>query len=252
MDPWTLIDKIMFKIMRWLVDKSVKPFLSLKITHNQVTFFGSIIFLPLAAFSFAQGNFWGNILGIFFAFWHSFFDFLDGALGRKTNTLNKLGAWSDPVFDLIGSGLLIIGIAIGVLRNYSSLPWLVIVSLALFGHYAVLVIAYQYEGKIYGKNGPEILDSFKKSKTTLFDFLIKEFIFLRSFVFMFFGTMRYSLIVFALLNQLQYFMLIYAVFSNMRWIVMFFAYAETLNQPGTKIPQANLKIIEIMRRYIPS
>ncbi len=251
MEPWTLIDKLAFKLMRFLADKSVDFFVRLKITHNQVTFWGSMVFLPLSALSFAQGNYVWVLLGIFFAFCHSLFDFVDGTLGRKTNTLNKLGAWSDPIFDLIGSGLLMMGIAIGVLRTQNDLFWLSVTLIAMFGHYAVLVIAYQYEGKIYGKNGPEILESFRKSRTTVFDFVIKEFIFLRSFIFMFLGTMRYSLIVFGLFNQLPYFIFVYAVFSNIRWMIMFFAYAQVLNKPGTNIPQVNLKIIEIMRRFIP-
>lgn len=250
MEPWTIIDKFMFGAMRWLAEKSTNFFVKLKVTQNQVTFFGSMVFLPLSALAFSQGNYRGNLLGLLFVFLHSYSDFIDGTLARKTNTFNKLGKWSDPAFDLVGSGLLLGGISLGVLRQFSDFFWLVVVVLALFGHYGVLVVSYDYKKEIYGEKSQKILLRFKKTKTNLIDFLIKEFLFLQSFIFLFLGTLRYSLLLFAILNKLHYFLIIFAIFNNFRWLVMFFAYTQALNQPGTKIPMTNLKIIKMLRQEL--
>lgn len=236
--------------MGWLAGKTVGLWIRLGITHNQITFFPSIVFLTLAAVSFAQGTYWWGVTGIFFAFCHSFFDFIDGELARKTSTSNKLGAWSDPAFDKIGSGLLLLGVAIGVLRNHYSLFWLSITVLALFGHYGVQVLSHYYDGKIYGPVSEEIVRQIETSKTTIVDYIIKELVFLRSFPVLFFGTLRYSLVLFILLNTTHYFVVVYAIVSNIRWMLMFFIYTQVLNQPGTKIPQVNLKVVEIIKQFV--
>ncbi len=235
-----------------MAEKATDFFVFLKITHNQVTFLGSMTFLSLSAFSFSQGNLKGNLFGLFFAFCHSLFDFIDGTLSRKTNTSNKLGAWSDPAFDLIGSGLLLTGIVIGLLRNNTDTRWIAIGSLALFGHYGVMAMALYYEGRIFGKNALQIMSELDKIESNFFDYIVKEFIFLKSFIFLFFGTLRYSLVVFVLLNKMNLFILFYAIFVNIRWMIMFFVYAQALNQPGTKIPLVDSNIIRLIKPYISS
>jgi len=253
MIPFAFFDKLLFKIMRWMVSKVMWVYVSLGISHNQITLYGGLFFIPLIAYAFAMGTYQGNLLGLFFLFCQSFLDFSDGALGRKTNTLNKLGKWSDPAMDEIASGLVLAAIIIGVLKNYHTPFWITFAVLALFAHYGAISMSHDLENKVYEEEkGKIFFAKFNRGKTTVADFVIKEFIYLRSISFIFFGTLRYSVLIFALFDKLNYFLVFYAIFNNIRWFVMYWAYAQALNQPGTKIPQSNLKVIKLLREALLS
>jgi len=96
----------------------------LGLTPNALTVLGFGI-SAVAAFAAAQQAWIPAGLLVIFG---GVFDLFDGALARATNTVSRLGAFLDSVFDRAGEGVLYIGIAIGSLA-------------ASFGEGAVLAAA---------------------------------------------------------------------------------------------------------------
>ncbi|MFC1727639.1 CDP-alcohol phosphatidyltransferase family protein [Patescibacteria group bacterium] len=244
MKPWTLLDKLLWRFMRWATQFIIGPLKKMGLTPNQVTTISSVANFTLAAICFAQGDYKWILAGLFFLLLHSYFDFADGSLARATGQTSDLGGWLDPRLDVIGSEAVTVGIAIGVVRLNPGMLWLSIAGLALFGRMGSLSIVFDYHRSIYGKT--DFIKKFNQDKKmTLIDKAIKEFITLKSFPVLFFGTYRYLLPIVVLINQLKWLLLFTAVFVNLRWIIMFWAYAWTFDNRKT-----NLRVIKLLRRYV--
>lgn len=227
-----------------MANLAVKPLILLKITPNQLTFFNFLIFIPLASFSFAQGNYRGNLSGILFALIYSYFDHVDGLLARATGKTSKFGAWFDQRLDIFSSGIILAGITYGVYQQDVNNLWLAVGVLALLSQIGILSIVFEYERYLYHR--PEVLQSLLIEKKISFaERVIVEFIFLRSLPFLFFGTLRYFLFLMVIFNQLKYFLLLWAVFNNLRWIMMLVVYSLALNNQSSKS-----QIIRVIGKYI--
>lgn len=244
MKPWTLLDKLLWRFMRWATQFVVRPLIFLKITPNQVTLFSAIINFSLATFSFAQGTYGWNIAGLFFLLLHSYFDFADGTLARAVGKSSKVGGWLDSKLDIVGAEAVTVGIVIGTIRSHPTPFWLLIAAGALLGRLGILSIVFDYANSVY-KNW-QFLDSFRADKKmTLADKIIKEFLTLESFPFLFIGTFRYFLPIMVLLNKLHWFVVIFALFNNIRWVIMFWAYAKAFGGDKT-----NIRVIKLLAKYL--
>lgn len=244
MKPWTFLDKLLWKFMRWATGFAVRPLVFIGITPNQLTTLSSVINFSLAAFCFAQGTYRWSLVGLFFLVLHSYFDFADGTLARVTGKTSKLGGWLDPRIDIIGAEAIVVGIAFGVIRFNPGLFWLAVAAFAVFGRLGLLAIVFDYHRAIYGSS--KFLEKFNaSSKTTILDMLIKEFITLRSFPFLFLGTFRYFLFLAVIFNQLKLFLLTSAIFNNLRWLIMFWAYVMALREE-----KSNFEVIRILKTFI--
>lgn len=244
MKPWTFLDQLLWKVMVPLANLAVKPLSLLGITPNQLTLFNFLIFIPLSAFFFTQNNYFGNLLGLLFALIYSYFDHVDGLLARATGKTSKFGAWFDQRLDIISSGIILAGITYGFFQRDVSNFWLGVGILALFSQIGILSIVFEYERNFY--HHPKLWENFKRNKKIAnIEKVIMEFIFLKSFLFLFFGTLRYFLFVAVIFNQLIIFLLAWAVFNNLRWIIMVWVYATVLS--GRK---STLKIVNLLREHV--
>lgn len=244
MKPWVLLDKLLWKFMRWATGFAVPPLVFIGITPNQLTTLSSIINFSLAAFCFAQGRYRWSLVGLFFLLLHSYFDFADGTLAKATGKTSKLGGWLDSRLDVIGAEAVVVGITFGIVRSNPGLFWLIMAALAIFSRLGVLAMVFDYQRTIYANS--EFLDKFRKSRQmTGVDRLIKNLITLEPFPFLFLGTFRYFLPLMVILNQLKWFLLIMAVFNNLRWLVMFWAYGAALSDQ-----KSNLRVIRLFKKYI--
>lgn len=211
-----------------LANLAVKPLSLLGITPNQLTLFNFLIFIPLSAFFFAQNSYSGNLLGLLFALVYSYFDHVDGLLARATGKTSKFGAWFDQRLDIISSGIILVGITYGFFQRDVSNFWLGVGISALFSQIGILAIVFEYENNIYHR--PEVLTRLRLAKNfNLIDRIVLEFIFLQSFWFLFFGTLRYFLFLAAFFNQMMVFLFLWAIFNNLRWSVMLWAYSLALS-----------------------
>lgn len=244
MKPWVFLDKWLWKIMVPLANLAVKPLSLLGITPNQLTLFNFLIFIPLSAFFFAQNNYSGNLLGLLFALIYSYFDHVDGLLARATGRTSKFGAWFDQRLDIISSGIILAGITYGFFQRDVSNFWLGVGISALFSQIGILSIVFEYERNFY--HHPKLWENFKRNKKIAnIEKVIMEFIFLKSFLFLFLGTLRYFLFVAVIFNQLKIFLLAWAVFNNLRWVVMLWTYSLALRNQEPKSP-----VIKIFSKYI--
>ena len=244
MKPWTLLDKLLWRFMRWATQFVIGPLKVLGLTPNQVTTISSVVNFTLAAVCFAQGEYKWILSGLFFLLLHSYFDFADGGLARSTGQTSNLGGWLDPRWDVIGAEATTVGIAVGVVRQNPDPIWLAVAGLALFGRMGTLSVVFDYHRAIYGK--PEFIEKFNQDKKMkLLDKLIKEFITLKSFPFLFFGTYRYFLPLMVVFDQLKWLVAFVAVFYNLRWIIMFWAYAWTFDNRKT-----SLRVIRLLRQFV--
>lgn len=245
MKPWTFLDKLVWRIGRWVTPLIVRPLVVLGITPNQLTATSGLINFSLASFCFAQGTYRFSFLGLFFLLVHAYLDFADGDLARATGKTSKNGAWLDSRLDLVGAEAVSIGIAIGIIRSNPTLIWLVIVGIALFGRLGVLAVVFDYDRTIF-KNYLEFWQEFARDKKmTFMDKIIKEFITMQSFPFLFLGTFRYFLPLMIVFNQLGWFVIISGLFNNFRWIIMFWVYTQALS--GQK---SHLRIINLVSHYL--
>lgn len=239
------MDKLLWKVMKKASGLIIPPLVYLKITPNQLTAGSSIINFSLAAFCFYQGTFSGNIAGLFFLILHSYFDFADGTLARATGKTTKIGAWLDAKLDVLGTEIVLMSLVAGTLRTDPTFLWIVISSFAVFGHLGILSIVFEYDRFLYRET--ELFNERFNTgpKMTVFNWLIKEFITLRSFPFLFLGTFRYFLTLMLILNQVKLFLLIIAIFNNLRWVVMFWSYVLAGSENKT-----NQRVILLLREFI--
>ncbi|MBI5465416.1 CDP-alcohol phosphatidyltransferase family protein [Candidatus Gottesmanbacteria bacterium] len=244
MKPWTFLDKLVWGIARWATRFILPPLISLGITPNQLTVASAIVNFTLAVFCFAQGKYEWNLIGLFFLLLHAYFDFADGDLARATGKTSKVGGWLDARLDVMGAEAVIVGIVVGVVRVNLNLLWLSIAALAVFGRLGVLAVVFDYEKTIY--KSPQFWNEFAQDKKmTLVDRLVKEFITLESFPFLFLGTFRYFLPLMVFFGQLKWFVLISAIFNNLRWLIMFWAYAKAQGEQKSR-----LRVINLLGEYL--
>ena len=81
----------------------------LGLTPNALTVLGFAIAV-IAAFAAAKGAWIPSAVLVIFG---AVFDLFDGALARATNSVSRVGAFLDSVFDRAGEAVLFIGIAVG-------------------------------------------------------------------------------------------------------------------------------------------
>lgn len=244
MKPWNIIDKLVWGLARIATSFAI-PFLASKgISPNQVTLVSALVNFSLAGFCFAQGTHGWSLAGLFFLLVHAYFDFADGDLARATGKTTRLGHWLDPRLDIIGAEIVVVSIIFGFLRFNQSFFWLIIVALVIISRVGLLSVVFDYHRAIYTDN--RFRNDFKNDrKMTIFDKIIKEFMLLESFPFLFFGTFRYFLFLMILLNQFKWFLLTIAIFNNIRWIIMFWGYSLALGESKN-----NLRVINLLRTYV--
>jgi len=231
--------------MRWAVGFVVPVLMFLRITPNQVTILNSVINFTLAAFCFAQGVYQWNLLGLLFLLLHSYFDFADGSLARATGQTSDLGAWLDPKLDVTTSGLILVSLGFGLYQNYPNSLTLILVLLCIYSHYAIQIVSFDFkyrEVNIFLALRKAIQ---KNKKATFQDLLIKNFITLDTYCFLFLGTMRYFLTLSILVNQILIFFIGFTIFNLIRWVVMFWAYSLALSQR-----KSNREVIKALKKII--
>ena len=244
MKPWLFLDKLLWKVARWATSFIIRPLVFIGITPNQLTTLSAVINISLAVYCFSRGIYRWNLIGLFFLLAHSYFDFADGSLARATGKVSKLGVWLDPKLDIVGSEAVIVSIVFGIIRFSPTPFWLIVIFLAIFGRIGILAVVFDYCRTVYGSR--DFVDQFKKDhQMTKIDGLIKEFITLNSFPFLFLGTLRYSLFLAIIFNQLKWFLLVIAVFNNLRWMIMFWAYAMVLGDR-----KKNFRVIKLLKKHI--
>lgn len=234
-----LLDKVVRKGAGW----GVKPAASLGLSPNQITFGAFMLFILPAAFFFAQGTYFFNILGLVFIFIHTYFDHLDGMLARFTGKSSAVGEWLDSHLDIISTNLLIAAVGFAILKTHPSLFWFAVVIGALFAQAGIYAVVWEYHNTIY--TSFEFLNGFRRNKkTTILDKIIKDFITLENPLFLFLGTLRYVFLLAIIFNQLKYFLLMVAIFYNLRWIVMFWAYVCVFDR------KPKWQVIKILSEFI--
>jgi phosphatidylglycerophosphate synthase len=241
MKPWTILDKLLWRLMVPLANLAVRPLAILHITPNQLTLFNFLIFIPLSAFLFSLGTHTSSLFGLISVLVYSYFDHVDGLLARSTGKTSKFGAWFDQRLDIIASSVIISGVIYGIFQHNMDNLWFGIGIAALFSQIGILGIVFEYERNLYHRS--EVLDHLTLIKNfNITDKIVIEFIFLRSFIFLFFGTLRYSLFLAVVFNQLKIFILVWAIFNNIRWVVLLWAYASATS--GNKYHSESIKLLQ--------
>lgn len=247
MRTFNIIDKTFFKLMGQLASFSIKPMTRLRFTATKINVFRVVIFVPPAVFFFSRGTYLANLFGLGFCFTHSYLDFLDGlvakATGKTTKKDKRFGDWIDPKLDVIAANLLLAGLGFGLYRMKPFEITLVAVLGGLFTHFVVQFLSADFQQTGAFEGAHEF--THKKGKIRLNDWLIKNFVTLEFFPFLFFGTFRYFLFLAIVLNQLLFFFFVFSVFNTIRWIIMFWAYAKALSGEKTQS-----ELIRRLRNYI--
>ncbi len=229
------IEENWVKIQRSLSEPFVSLFLKTPVTPNQITV-GRFIFLMLPAlYLFTQGDHRSNIIAVILCSLFSFFDFVDGGLARRKKMMTELGAWLDPILEVISQNLILVAITLGAYYSRQDSLWLMVGLFAFPGHLFATVLYTRY-GSTFGFNAwqglKELDEKFARSKKriVLLDSLLKSIIDQSGFIFTFLFTFRYILVLGAFLNLMPYTLLLIAITSHLRWLVLFFVYAETLRE----------------------
>ncbi|MGA2199033.1 MAG: CDP-alcohol phosphatidyltransferase family protein [Nitrososphaerales archaeon] len=86
-----------------------------------------LFFSLLAAYFFSVGHPFDNVIAGLLVLVSGFFDILDGAVARATNSISKRGAFLDSTMDRVGET----SIYLGILLGNSTAPIIVLLALAL-------------------------------------------------------------------------------------------------------------------------
>jgi archaetidylinositol phosphate synthase len=92
-----------------------------------------LFFSLLAAYFFSVGHPFDNVIAGLLVLVSGFFDILDGAVARATNSISKRGAFLDSTMDRVGET----SIYLGILLGNSTAPIIVLLALA-----ASLLVSY--------------------------------------------------------------------------------------------------------------
>lgn len=92
-------------------------------TPNQVTILSFAIGL-LAAYYFAQGDFWSVLLGAVLLQLSIVVDCVDGELARYTRQFSELGAWLDAITDRVKEYVVFLGLAYGAFVHSGQNLWI--------------------------------------------------------------------------------------------------------------------------------
>jgi len=195
-----VLRNISIRITRYLVRTRIAP--------NQITIL-SFVLGVLAAICFAMREYAYLLAGAILVVLSVIFDLVDGEVARVKSLTSLLGAWLDPLLDMVRTGLLFLGIAIGLQTAANYIFVWIISYLAFFG---LLVENYSSAKQLeaYGKH--ELL-RVKGSSGGVVRTLYENLYGL--------GSITLSVSIGAVLNQLLVASMLLAVASNLDWISKF-------------------------------
>lgn len=204
-------------------------FCRLPLSPNQITLINFFFNNLAAVFFFSLGKTWANWVALFFLASSAIWDWMDGEKARKKKIVSKQGIYLDAALDFVWQKLLIAGISVGVyLSSGKNFLWLVVGSLALVSLVFVNYLSWVFETEFgFGFRG-DYEEFFKRidsaQKKSFFDKFSLEILTFRKFIFIFFFTIRYPLLLGAIFNRLNLFLIFLIITSLVRGIWLFYLY----------------------------
>lgn len=232
--------------MRKMAIPVVKLLAKTKVTPNQLTVFRFLLFMPLATYYFAQGNYFSNLVALCFCLLFSFFDFVDGTLAKLKSRETQMGEWLDTGLDWITQSSLICGITFGTFTLTQKAYWLIVGLVAIFGHSVLGYISREYRynfGFSEASGSTKFRERFVSSAPAgVVDIFLKNVIELSHPISFIFFSIGLLIALGAIFNQLPLVLLIIAVATNIRWIIMYYLYAQSLREEKNK-----LLVVELLK-----
>lgn len=186
-----------------------KYFVRTRITPNQITILSFLIGV-LAAVCFAIGEHAYLITGAILIQLSLIFDLVDGEVARIRSLKSREGAWLDPLLDIIGTGLLFLGMAFGLQTRTNYVFAWALPYLAFFGH-AIGSFSSSKQLEIYGKH-----EVSKIKEESNFGVIVKLYLTLYGM-----GSITLLFLIGAVLNQLVVSLILFTISSNLDWIGKF-------------------------------
>lgn len=183
----------------------VKKIAKTNITPNQITAGRLLLFIPLMAFSFSRGEYWGNILGLFFYFVFYMFDIIDGHLARYKSMTSKCGELAEDLGDRFTIMIVFSSIAYGFFNKTGRFDalFIVFVFLIIEDIQMVVFVKLKENGAII--KGPEVDEARRKlggKKMGLIDKFFFDLLFLHKSLLVFLFAKTYPFILGILLNRI--------------------------------------------------
>lgn len=209
------------------------------ITPNQVTFFSFIIFAPFIVYFLSTGEYFNGLIALVLIFITVIFDLSDGMLARMKQVSSSYGAYLDASLDKIFQFLILIAVVVGSVFASNDYIWFVWGLALLAGQAMADFIGFQYardfKFDVY-TGSQEFLEKFKAvGKISWLDAYLKNIIVPCKFLYIFFFTARYLLVLGIILNQLYLFVIIFAITINLRWLSMYLLYIKYLSKTPSKL-----------------
>lgn len=199
-----------------LAERTARILVKTKITPNQVSWVGTILFFT-SAWMFSLGTHAFSILGVGIFHVSLIFNRVDGFMARKKKFVTKYGIWLNDIFDDIRYPVIIVGIA-------AATPTFML--LACAG-----IFCYMYH-KIILNHGMFRKYDYMHGKS--FEFKLPTVI-SPAFESISGIIMRYSMVAFAFLNVMESYVLIFSAYSVIYCLLTFFIYDSRIRSENAVI-----------------
>ena len=217
-----------------------------KITANQVTIFGFVVFVPFIFLALAQGEHLYNLIALFFVGCYAILDYVDGKVARMRNMASKYGAWLDGSTDMILLWLIFCAVIIGVVNKTGNDVYYMLGIVMLFSK-AMETSMDSMFGNTFGTNEPfdyeKLLEFRNTNNISAIDIYSLNVISPIKTVYILLFTARNSLLLFMVIDYLNVFIVLYTIATTVRWLSLYFLYSAYLSDKEF----ANLKIVSYLR-----
>jgi len=202
-------DAFLRHVLRNISIRITKYLVMTRITPNHITILSFIMGI-LAALCFAARDYTYLLVGAVLFLLSAILDLVDGEVARVKSLQSLIGAWLDPVLDMVKTGMLFLGIAFRFRTDTNQVFVWVTSYLAFFG-----LVVENFSGskqiEVYGKGYVSKVTKVSKSGVLkkLYENLYG------------FGSITLLLLIGAVLNQLVVPLILLAFASNLSWISKF-------------------------------
>ena len=147
-----------FKLNRFFSKPVTNLLLRTPVTPNQVTFFNLCLGL-LTGFLFSRGTYAASLAGALGYQTLAVLDNCDGEIARAKNLKSELGGWLDVWVDIVNDSALFVGLTLGLLRQNTSGPVLLLGALCVTGgliHFFIVILEKTkgFGPAVFNQSGP--------------------------------------------------------------------------------------------------